>query len=103
MRFLDWLFVLWEQPSEVPREVPRLVYERGFSDPPCILFPTPSLAEMDVQQGSPPLVKFVGTFWRFRVYDPKPCKFVDGQMVKVVGRQGNRLLIELLEPETSNE
>lgn len=96
MKILDLLLFAKNQPSKVP----RLVYERGFSDPPCILFSTSSLAKMDVQQGFPPLVKFAGTFWRFRVYEPKPCKFVDGQIVKIVGRQGNRLLIK---PETSND
>lgn len=96
MRLLDLLLFSRNQPSKNPTSI----YEERFSDPPLKLFSTPATARMDVQQGDPCLVKFAGTFWRFRVNGSRPCKFVDGQAVKVVGRQGNHLLIEL---ETSND
>ncbi|NJR59415.1 MAG: hypothetical protein HC769_11520 [Cyanobacteria bacterium CRU_2_1] len=96
MRLLDLLLFTRNQPTKDP----RLTHEGAFTDLPLRLLPTPILARMDVPPGSPPLVKFAGTFWRFRVYGSEPCTFVDGQMVKILGRQGNCLLIEL---ETSND
>ncbi|MBE9178505.1 hypothetical protein IQ268_08020 [Oculatella sp. LEGE 06141] len=96
MRFLDLLFSSENQPSQEP----TAAYEDGFTELPLKLFSTPCLAIMDVQQGSPLMVKFAGTYWHFQFYGAEPTPLVDGQRVKVLGRQGNCLLIEL---ETSHD
>lgn len=95
MRLLNLLFF-----RNQPAQDSQSTHDEVFVDPLPRLLSTLDLATMDVRQGSPPLVKFAGTFWRFRVYGAKPSTFVDGQMVKILGRQGNCLLIEL---EASND
>lgn len=96
MRLLNLLLFSRNQSSPVPTPI----HEKLFFVPLPRLLSTPISATMDVQPGSPPLVKFAGTFWRFRVRGSEPSTFIDGQVVKIVGRQGNCLLIEL---ETNND
>lgn len=96
MKFLDQLFSAKSQPSKKT----GLAHDRRFANFPIRMFPTPTSGRMDVRQGFPPLVKFAGTFWHFRVHGRRPSTFIDGQRVKILGRQGNCLLIEL---ETSND
>jgi hypothetical protein len=96
MRFLDLLL----SPGEKPSKKPAPVNEMRFSALALKLFSTPCRGSMKVQQGASPLVKFAGTLWRFRVYGSQSFRFVDGQMVKILGRQGNCLLIE---PELGND
>jgi hypothetical protein len=90
MKFLDLVFPFRNQPSQTP----QVDYERLFAPAPPRLFSSPILGTMGVKEGSPPLVKFAGTLWRFRVCRAELHTFVDGQVVKILGRQGNRLLIE---------
>lgn len=55
----------------------------------------PVSASLEVGDGHSPLVRFAGTFWRFKIYGFCPSTFVNGQSVKILGIQGNRLLIEM--------
>jgi membrane protein implicated in regulation of membrane protease activity len=57
----------------------------------------PVQATLDVGDGHSPLVKFAGTFWRFKLCGLRPSTFEDGQSVRILGIQGNCLLIELEE------
>lgn len=75
-----------------------------FEDAPIEWFRKPVPAILAIETGYPPLVRYAGTLWRFRCagVDPHhlPHPLTDGQLIKIVGRQGNTLFIEL---ETSDD
>jgi hypothetical protein len=91
MQFLNFLL-----PPEMWRSQDQTLVNSGlFVELSSRMLAIPIQATIDVGDGCSPLVKFAGTFWRFKLCGLLPSTFVDGQPVKILGIQGNCLLIEM--------
>ena len=77
------------------RSVEVLSYEEMFSEPPIKRFSQPIIATVEVEEGFLPRIRYNGTTWKFRCQKSSAVAFSNGQEVKVVGRQGICLLVEL--------
>lgn len=72
-----------------------VLVHKMFSEPPIKRFAQPVIAAVEVEEGFLPRIRYNGTTWKFRCPKSGAVALTHGQEVKVVGRQGICLLVEL--------
>lgn len=69
--------------------------DRFLAKFPIQRFEQPILGIVEVKAGYAPCVRYAGTLWRFKCEELDTPDVADQQLVKIIGRQGNSLIVEL--------
>jgi hypothetical protein len=79
----------------IPKTRPLSTQDTFFSAPPVHQFETPVPASIEIEAGYTPMVRYSGSLWRFK-YDGLYSRcWTNKQIVQIIGRQGNTLLIKV--------
>lgn len=70
-------------------------HEPYFTPAPPKMLDIPVTGSVEICDRYPPRIKYAGTLWRFRILGAAPTPLTHRQLVTIVGRQGNSLLIKI--------
>jgi len=79
----------------LPSEPTSTWHEPYFTPASPKMLDVPVTGSVEIHDRYPPRIKYAGTLWRFRICGNSTTPLTHRQLVTIVGRQGNSLLIKI--------